>query len=922
MERNGKCNVYRLLGGARCRGQKTPILLVTIFLVATLAFPYASVSVLAHGNQEEVSGQIVMVYKGTVELAETSRWDSQNGPVDESVYGLGDEGKSISAYLKRMDIEVLESYESFTLARATESQRALLEMNGFRIRDYGGRTVTGRGGVFLDTSMDETHMQGIQGEVKQHGDEQGYYIMQFIGPVKHEWIQEVQLLNVELLDYLPSFAYIIRTRGSVAGQLPGLPYVQWVGPYHSDYKVSPDISDSRDAIAVKVLLFPGVDPSPVLQRVWQLGGVVLSDFKDSVGAMTVAQLDRSALLTLADMSEVSWIEPRGELSILNNRVRGIVQNGAPGSTPLYDRGFSGKDQLITVCDSGLSGPGTSPGHFDHEAFKDPYHPFYYEQENPDHRKVHLYYRVEEDGVPLGDYDDSDLDLNGHGTHVSGTLAGDAPVTSGGDDWHTPNKYDGVAYDSRIVVCDSFMDSEAFPSDYDNLFLRGYEAGSRIFTNSWGFYHEMDEGVEAGTYTHRSQMVDEFAWYRKDALFVFGVGNEGWSWDPPESKTMTVRQEPTAKNVISVGGSQRNQPELVYFQSSRGPTEDGRLKPTLMSPGRWIHSAEYLTEDEYFDKSGTIMSTPGVSGAAALVREYFAEGWYPSGRKVPENGFDDPSAALVRAVLINGAWEMQGENAHDNPYKGMDYPNVDQGWGRVRLWDSLYFADTSPGASISSRLFVVDEKEGLETGEYVDYYIKVGGSSALKVTLVWTDFPGTPGAAKALVNDIDLELTDPDGVQYKGNVFCTPSCSPTHSVPGGTPDEQNPEERIVVVPATLGTYRIRVTATNVDPVHGRQPFALAVSGSIGEETWLSATGSTQPSLVTDAQGDAHVVWIDQDSEIDDVDVVYAKFSKDGYILTPKTSISEPDDLDGGDRQYGPANDIDSSGNLYVFYGDEY
>lgn len=48
--------------------------------------------------------------------------------------------------------------------------------------------------------------------------------------------------------------------------------------------------------------------------------------------------------------------------------------------------------------------------------------------------------------------------------------------------------------------------------------------------------------------------------------------------------------------------------------------------------------------------GTSMATPLVAGGAVLVRQYFKEGWYPSGAPRPARGFN-PSAPLVKAVMM-------------------------------------------------------------------------------------------------------------------------------------------------------------------------------------------------------------------------------------------------------------------------------
>ena len=79
-----------------------------------------------------------------------------------------------------------------------------------------------------------------------------------------------------------------------------------------------------------------------------------------------------------------------------------------------------------------------------------------------------------------------------------------------------------------------------------------------------------------------------------------------------------------------------------------------------------------------------MATPVVAGTAALVRQYFAQGFYPDGVKNEGAAHSDPSGALIKAVLMNGA---QGLSGVDNVISGVteidEYDN-NQGFGRMAL----------------------------------------------------------------------------------------------------------------------------------------------------------------------------------------------------------------------------------------------
>ena len=69
-----------------------------------------------------------------------------------------------------------------------------------------------------------------------------------------------------------------------------------------------------------------------------------------------------------------------------------------------------------------------------------------------------------------------------------------------------------------------------------------------------------------------------------------------------------------------------------YKSSVGPSEDGRIKPDLISPGNYVKSAKSAAYGsgetcKVLNDAGTSMSSPGLAGASTIVRQYFREGVY-------------------------------------------------------------------------------------------------------------------------------------------------------------------------------------------------------------------------------------------------------------------------------------------------------
>src|SRR5207237_9339321 len=110
------------------------------------------------------------------------------------------------------------------------------------------------------------------------------------------------------------------------------------------------------------------------------------------------------------------------------------------------------------------------------------------------------------------------------------------------------------------------------------------------------------------------------------------------------------------------GSGRAQNDLAS-QSGRGPTVDGRIKPTIvtmfdgesaMSDGNML-SGRGQPDDKWF---GTSYSTPAAAAAAAIIRQYFTDGWYPSGRPLAADAMT-PNPPLIRALLIASGVPVTG-----------------------------------------------------------------------------------------------------------------------------------------------------------------------------------------------------------------------------------------------------------------------
>lgn len=182
------------------------------------------------------------------------------------------------------------------------------------------------------------------------------------------------------------------------------------------------------------------------------------------------------------------------------------------------------------------------------------------------------------------------DLNGHGTHVAGIIASQS------------SDYRGSAYGADLWNL-KVLDSEGTGSGSDIIEGIDYAVQNKadIISISIGAEVETCDGTDA-----ISQAVDSAV--DEGVLVVVAAGNSG-----PEEGSITAPG--CAEDALTVGSVNGNDEIASY--SSRGPTDDGRVKPDIVAPGSDITSTY---PDGFESLSGTSMAAPHVSGTAALMLE--------------------------------------------------------------------------------------------------------------------------------------------------------------------------------------------------------------------------------------------------------------------------------------------------------------
>ena len=245
------------------------------------------------------------------------------------------------------------------------------------------------------------------------------------------------------------------------------------------------------------------------------------------------------------------------------------------------------------------------------------------------------------------------------------------------------------------------------------------------------------------------------------------------------------------------------------------------------------------EPHYRFESGTSTAAPAVTGMLALIQEFLRD-----------NGFDNPSPALLKALLINGA------RASGELYNFQIDPIINfQGWGLVNLdnslpanlTNSLPFNPSSPqdfaGGESTLRFLDQHPTNALATGEQKSWKLTLEETNPvralpLRLSLVWTDPPGNPSAGIKLVNDLDLIVSNAvSGEILCGNNFTADSLftQTTSASESLRLDNVNNVENVFISPPLDTNYivsvvasRINVNAVTDHPNDVVQDFALVVS----------------------------------------------------------------------------------------------
>jgi len=793
--------------------------------------------------------------------------------------------------------QLLADYGSYQLYEVDRLRPDLLQDDKAEVRDDYNR-------ILLDAARIDTTTKAVKALRKPVGDFNGkrMHLIQFVGPMQPAWHEALKKTGAQLIDYIPENAYLVYGDAQSLANLQSLAgtmkSVQWDGEYLDDYKIHPRarLVDekghqqqlSTDEFAIQLAQDPDANPATLAL----IGQLKLEPIRRQYNLLryvnVFVRLRPQDLGLLAAQPDVISIQPYMEPRKLDERQDQIVAGNLNGNAPtgpagylawLASKGFT-QEQFtasafaVDISDSGIDNGTTAPGHFALYTLGDTKKP----------SRV-IYNRLE--GSP--NRRSSIQGCDGHGTINAHIVCGYDAQPAGFPHTDSGGFYYGLGVCPFVNVGSSVIfDPDNFTNpNYADLISQAYQDGARISNNSWG------DTVSAGAYDSDAQAYDALvrdaqpagsaypANGNQEMVIVFSSGDDG-----PTAQTVTAPA--SAKNVFAVGAAENvrsmstanggnnsdgndgcdtpdtdaNSANDIASFSGRGPCADGRIKPDLVAPGSHVTGGApqsspppspggtgaalscflangdgvcgvqgggtgsggvndfFPVGQQFFtESSGTSHSAPAVSGACALLRQYFIN-----------QSVTPPGPAMTKAYLMNSARYMTGSGANDSLWSN------NQGMGELDLGMAFDGTPRILRDELAADKFTATGQTRTFTGTISD------SSKPFRVTLAWTDAPGSTTASKALNNDLDLTVTV-GGATYRGNVF-----NGAYSVTGGGADHQNNVESVFLAAGTTGNFTVTITAANInsDGVPGdadplNQDFALVI---------YNGASTDAPSIVAD------------------------------------------------------------------------
>lgn len=514
--------------------------------------------------------------------------------------------------------------------------------------------------------------EGIQGEFINGNI---YRLIQFYEMPKAALHQRIKNAGIKLLDYIPNKAYIASIPKNISKTKLKALNIRSIIKIENKWKQSEDVKYqtfgdwalNRGLVDLSVRYYKNISKDNIVRKFERQGIKILKapDFMHIV-QIRVPHSQVNEIIELPYVSYVSQVTDPGTPE--DDLGRGLHRTNMIDSHFPTGRHYTGEGIKILVRDDGDVGP---------------------------HIDFH------------GRLNQNNTDFTGtHGDGVAGLAGGAGNLNP---------RYQGMATGSEVYVRQYVAD---FLDETMDLHLNE----GILLTNS-----SYSNGCNAG-YTEITETVDQQIQQNPTLLHIFSGGNSNnqeCGYGAGNQWGNITGGHKQGKNVIATANL--NADASLVNSSSRGPADDGRIKPDIAANGANQMSTD--PDNTYDPFGGTSAAAPCVMGTSAQLYQAYQE----------LNGGDTPESSLIKATLLNTANDLGNEG-----------PDFKFGWGHLNAFRAVKLLE-------DERYFdgMVDQ------GGLPQHTINIPASTKqVRFMLYWMDEASTPTSGIALVNDLNLTVEDP------------------------------------------------------------------------------------------------------------------------------------------------------------------
>ena len=558
-----------------------------------------------------------------------------------------------------------------------------------------------------------------------------YRLIQFQSIPNKQEIRSLQAKGVDLLSYIPNFAYVASINKNVSADLVNEANIRFITNIPKNAKLRngvdflsiPDWSQSDESFHFIIKYFKDLNPQSIEASLIDIGATI--NASNDINNFINISIAKELLSTLILHPGIAFIDYLPAPSIPDDVYGQSLHRANSFRNIFLNRNYSGSGVSVLCRDDGIVGP-----HIDFQG------------------------RIDNEAATF------EFRNGTHGDGVSGIMSGAGNLNP---------RVQGMAPGSQLFV-------DHYQADFLDETMDFHLSKDVLVTNS-----SYSNGCNAG-YTAITETVDQQMFENPKFIHVFSAGNSNnnnCGYDAGDQWGNITGGHKQGKNVIATANLFRDK-QLVN-SSSRGPAHDGRIKPDISAHGQNQRSTN--DDNEYLVFGGTSGAAPGIAGVIAVLHEAY---------RTLYSGIAD--AALLKAIVLNSANDL-----------GNPGPDFKFGWGHINAHRALL--------NLEDEQFIKAEiSQGADTTILIDIPENIHHG---KLMLYWSDRPATVLTNKALVNDLDMQIIDPNGQIHMPWILNSTADPDSLDSPARRgEDHLNNMEQVLIDQPISGTYEVKIEGNTI------------------------------------------------------------------------------------------------------------